>query len=39
VALYRVGRNLVRETIGTTALIPSVADARTRARESLAEGT
>src|ERR1700757_4481317 len=35
VALYRVGRKLVRETIGTTALIPNVAEARERARQSM----
>jgi integrase len=35
VALYRVGSKLVRETIGTLALIPNVAEARDRARESL----
>jgi integrase len=35
VVMYRVGGKLVRETLGTAAVIPSVADARTRARESL----
>jgi len=35
VTMYRVGGKLVRETIGTVALIPSVAEARDRARESL----
>ena len=35
VALYRVDGRSVRETIGTTALIPSVADARARARRSM----
>jgi integrase len=34
-ALYRVGGKLVRETIGTVALIPNVGDARERARQSL----
>jgi integrase len=33
--MYRVGRKLVRETLGTAAVIPNVADARKRARESL----
>jgi integrase len=36
VAMYRVGSELVRETIGPLPLIPSVADARERARESMA---
>lgn len=35
VALYRANGKLIRETIGTVALIPSVADARERARESM----
>jgi integrase len=35
IAMYRVGGKLVRETIGTLALIPNVAEARDRARESL----
>jgi hypothetical protein len=35
VAMYRVDGQLVRETIGTLALIPSVAEARDRARESM----
>jgi Arm domain-containing DNA-binding protein len=35
VVMYRVGGKLVRETLGTAAIIPNVADARTRARESL----
>jgi hypothetical protein len=35
VALYRVGGKLVRETIGTAAVIPSVAEARERARQSM----
>jgi hypothetical protein len=35
VALYRVGSKLVRETIGTTALFPNVAEARERARHSM----
>lgn len=35
VALYRVNGRLVRETIGTVGLIPNVAEARDRARESL----
>jgi integrase len=35
VALYRVGSKLVRETIGTTALIPNVAEAREWARQSM----
>src|SRR5208337_778252 len=35
VALYRVGGKLVRETIGTGALIPNVAEARERARQSM----
>jgi integrase len=35
VALYRVGGKLVRETIGTAALIPNVAEARERARQSM----
>src|SRR5271167_2567878 len=35
VALYRVDGRSVRETIGTTALIPSVADARAKARASM----
>jgi integrase len=30
-----IGGKLVRETLGSTAIIPNVADARTRARESL----
>jgi len=33
--MYRVGGKLVRETLGTAAVIPNVADARMRARESL----
>jgi integrase len=35
VALYRVGGKLVRETIGTAAVIPNVADAREQARQSM----
>jgi integrase len=35
VAMYRVNGQLVRETVGTLALIPSVAEARDRARESM----
>jgi integrase len=35
VALYRVGGKLVRETIGTATVIPNVADARERARQSM----
>jgi integrase len=35
VVLYRVNGKLVRETLGTTALLPSVAEARDRARASL----
>jgi Arm DNA-binding domain len=35
VAMYRVDGQLVRETVGTLALIPSVAEARDRARESM----
>src|SRR5207248_10466602 len=35
VAMYRVGSKLVRETVGTLALIPNVAEARDRARESM----
>lgn len=35
VALYRVNGQLVRETIGTLAVIPNVADARERARQSM----
>jgi integrase len=35
VALYRVQGKLVRETIGTIALIPGVGDARDRARKSM----
>lgn len=35
IALYRVAGKLVRETIGTTALIPNVAEARERARQSM----
>jgi integrase len=35
VAMYRVGGKLIRETFGTLALIPNVAEARDRARESL----
>ena len=35
VAMYRVQGQLVRETVGTLALIPSVAEARDRARESM----
>jgi Arm DNA-binding domain len=35
VVMYRVRGKLVRETLGTVAVIPNVADARTRARESL----
>jgi integrase len=34
-AMYRVRGKLVAETFGTTALIPSLSDARERARESL----
>jgi len=34
-AMYRVDGKLVRETIGTVALIPNVADARDRARQSM----
>jgi integrase len=33
--MYRVNGKLIRETIGTVAFIPSLADARARARESL----
>src|SRR6201984_1485885 len=33
--MYRVDGKLIRETIGTLALIPNVADARERARESM----
>jgi Phage integrase central domain len=33
--MYRVNGKLVRETIGTAAIIPNVGDARARARESL----
>ena len=33
--MYRVQGKLVRETLGTAAVIPNVADARARARESL----
>ena len=35
VVVYRVRGRLVRETLGTAAVIPNVADARSRARESL----
>src|SRR5262249_52432048 len=35
IALYRVGGQLIRETIGTSALIPNVAEARERARTSM----
>jgi integrase len=35
VVMYRVGGKLVRETLGKAAVIPNVADARSRARESL----
>jgi integrase len=35
VVMYRVRGKLVRETLGTAATIPSVSDARSRARESL----
>ena len=35
IVLYRVGGKSVRETLGTTAAIPSVAEAREQARESL----
>jgi integrase len=35
VAMYRVGGKLVRETVGALALIPNVAEARDRARESM----
>src|SRR2546423_7290342 len=35
VAMYRVAGKLIRETIGTLALIPNVAAARDRARESM----
>jgi integrase len=35
VAMYRVDGKLVRETIGILALIPNVAEARERARESM----
>jgi integrase len=35
VAMYRVDGKLIRETFGTLALIPNVAEARDRARESL----
>jgi integrase len=35
IAMYRVNGKLVRETIGTAAIIPNVGDARARARESL----
>ena len=35
VVMYRIQGKLVRETLGTAAVIPSVADARSRARESL----
>jgi integrase len=35
VAMYRVDGKLVRETVGPLAVIPSVAEARERARESL----
>jgi integrase len=35
VAMYRVGSKVVRETIGTAALIPNVGDARERARQSM----
>jgi len=33
--MYRVRGRLVRETLGTAAVFPNVADARMRARESL----
>jgi integrase len=33
--MYRVGRKLVRETLGTAAVIANVADARDRARQSM----
>ena len=35
VVMYRVRGKLVRETLGTAAMIPNVAEARSRARESL----
>src|ERR1051326_94033 len=35
IAMYRVNKKSVMETIGTTGLLPSVADARQRARESM----
>jgi integrase len=35
VAMYRVDGKLIRETIGVLALIPNVAEARERARESM----
>src|SRR4051794_3804729 len=35
IVMYRVGGTKVRETIGTLAAIPNVADARQRARESV----
>jgi Arm DNA-binding domain len=35
VAMYRVGGKLIRETIGTAAVIDNVADARERARQSM----
>ncbi len=35
VALYRVNGHAVRETFGTTALLPSVAEAREKARQSM----
>src|SRR4051794_22115233 len=35
VVMYRVGGKLVRETLGTVAVVPNVANARSRARESL----
>jgi integrase len=35
VAMYRVGGKLIRETIGTVAIIDNVADARDRARQSM----
>jgi hypothetical protein len=34
IAMYRVNGKLVRETIGTAAIIPNVGDARARAREA-----
>lgn len=35
VVMYRIGGKLVRETLGTAAVVPNVADARSRARASL----